>query len=335
MRGGGTSQEPAFVPLANRDSTTTPLSTSKSHMISGSNNAPPPAYETEGVLPDGLYVLTNIMSRTVLDLRWGGLMGKALQLAHHTSSDSTSFITTGSSSAGTRCAGYSRNTNERIDHQLWIVKHDSSNDTYTLRNFRGGTYLDLEAGNTYNGTYATCSAWVGDGDHLLWALERVSRTTGEIKAILASWKSGLLDRLFQPYGDDAQYFVLPYELRKSIWERTNLQRQTVRKHVFDYDNFVIKAKDAVISWGRDRLLVDVSLKFILLKPRVLFTYRLAQEYSILFGVVYGNARTGPKAYNWYLSSGMHDLMFFDPQTGQEFTSAALDAIRFEPTFATL
>ncbi|KIO23020.1 carbohydrate-binding module family 13 protein [Tulasnella calospora MUT 4182] len=258
-------------------------------MTSGPNNPPPPAYETEGLLPDGLYVLTNIMSRTVLDLKGG------------------------SSSAGKRCAGYSRNTNDRIDHQLWIVKHDNSNNTYTLKNFRGGTYLDLEGGNTSNGTYANCSSWTG-GDHQLWALERVSRTTQEIKAVLASWKSGLLDRLFQPYGDDADYFVLPYELRKSIWEGTALQRQNVRKHVFDYDNFVIKAKDAVISWGRDRLLVD--------------------EFSILFGVVYGNARTGPKAYNWYLSSGMHDLMFFDAQTGQEFTSAAVDAIQFEPTFAT-
>lgn len=56
-----------------------------------------------------------------------------------------------------------------------------------------------------------------------------------------------------------RYFVLPFELRKTIWEGTKLQRQTVRKHVFDYDDFVIKAKDAVSSWARDRLRVDVSL----------------------------------------------------------------------------
>ncbi|KAG8894893.1 hypothetical protein FRC01_012687, partial [Tulasnella sp. 417] len=58
------------------------------------------------------------------------------------------------------------------------------------------------------------------------------------------------------------------------------------------------------------------------------------KYTILFGVIYGNSRAGPKAYNWYLSNGMLDLIFFDAQTGQESTSAALDAIQFEPTFAT-
>ncbi|KAG8912336.1 hypothetical protein FRC01_005146 [Tulasnella sp. 417] len=85
----------------------------------------PPAYEAEpqdGPIPDGLYVLTNIKSRTVLDLHGGN------------------------SGGGTHCAGFARNTNDCIDHQLWIVKHDTSNDTYTLRNLRGGTYLDLQAG---------------------------------------------------------------------------------------------------------------------------------------------------------------------------------------------
>ncbi|KAG9040653.1 hypothetical protein FS837_000357, partial [Tulasnella sp. UAMH 9824] len=85
----------------------------------------PPSYESDeqdGPLPDGLYVLTNNKSRTVLDL-WGGDSG-----------------------GGTDCAGFARNTNECIDHQIWIVKHDTSNDTYTLRNLRGGTYVDLQAG---------------------------------------------------------------------------------------------------------------------------------------------------------------------------------------------
>ncbi|KAG8894892.1 hypothetical protein FRC01_012686, partial [Tulasnella sp. 417] len=253
----------------------------------------PPAYETErqdGPLPDGLYVLTNNMSRTVLDLSGGN------------------------SGGGTRCAGFSRNINDSIDHQLWIVKHDDSNNMYTLKNLRGGTFLDLQAGkrengsqvtgyprsladgsrrnqewriveqapdqhtsgkkpdsemswgshksryriqcsatntyleisggNTSNGTNATCSARADNGDHQLWSLERVSRTTREIKAILESWKPDLLNRLLQPYGDEAEYFVLPYELRKTIWDGTRLQRQTVRKHVFDYDDFVIKSKDA-------------------------------------------------------------------------------------------
>lgn len=304
----------------------------------------PPAYGADGQdhpLPGGLYILTNKMSRTVLDLNGGG------------------------SSGGTRCTGFSRNTNDCIDHQLWIIEHNASNNTYTIQNLRGGTYLDLQGGkrdngsqvtcyprsladgtrknqewriieqasdehkirctrtntyleisggNTSNGTNATCSAKVDGGDHQLWSVERVSRTAQEIKALLGSWKPNIVSRLFQPYGDDAEYFVLPFELRKTIWEGTKLQRQTVRKHVFDYDDFVIKAKDAVSSWARDRLRID--------------------GYSVLFGVVYGDAKKGPKAYNWYLSNDMHDLMFFDAQTGREYTPAAVKAFEFEPTFAT-
>lgn len=62
-----------------------------------------------------------------------------------------------------------------------------------------------------------------------------------------------------PFSHSIRYFVLPSELRRSIWAGTKLQSQKIRKHVFDYDDFVIRAKDAVGSWARDRLRVDVSL----------------------------------------------------------------------------
>ncbi|KAG8902660.1 hypothetical protein FRC01_009518, partial [Tulasnella sp. 417] len=57
-------------------------------------------------------------------------------------------------------------------------------------------------------------------------------------------------------------------------------------------------------------------------------------YSILFGIIYGEARKGPKAYNWYLSPDMCSLVFFDAQSGKEYGPAALDGFGFEPTFAT-
>ncbi|KAG8941219.1 hypothetical protein FRC04_004671 [Tulasnella sp. 424] len=288
----------------------------------------PPAYGADGrdhPLPDGLYILKNKISRTVIDL-YAGIPDR-----------------------GTRCAGFPRNTDGNIDHQLWIIKCDTSNNTYTLKNHRGGTYLDLEAGKRENGsrvcgyprtledggrrnqewriieqdidedtldntlnsyyriqnihtdtyleipggnpsmdTIVACSTKIDGGDHQLWIIEL-------------------------PYGDDAEYFVLPSELRRTIWDGTNLQSQKIRRHVFDYDDFVIKAKEAVGSWARGRLRDD--------------------EYSVLFGVVYGNARRGPKAYNWYLSNDLHDLVFLDSQTGREFTPAAMNAFGFEPTMA--
>lgn len=56
-------------------------------------------------------------------------------------------------------------------------------------------------------------------------------------------------------------------------------------------------------------------------------------FAILFGMVYGEARRGPKAYNWYLMNDMCSLVFFDPQTGKEYSVAGLDGFGFEPTFA--
>ncbi|KAG8915873.1 hypothetical protein FRC00_010194 [Tulasnella sp. 408] len=228
--------------------------------MSGPNNSPSipntkldiqPSYESneqDGPLPDGLYVLTNNKSRTVLDLSVGTLTSKVL--VGCTGFSQLSFITPGTvgwaiTTMGPR--GFERKTDYSIADQLWIVKHETLNDTYTLRNYGLGTYLDLSAGpkngslvtannrsladesrrnqewriieeeidqykNPANGTSATCSALVDSGDHQLWTLERVSRKTREIKTVLESWKPGI--RLFQPYGDDAEYLspLLPATL---------------------------------------------------------------------------------------------------------------------------
>ncbi|KAG8911653.1 hypothetical protein FRC01_005598 [Tulasnella sp. 417] len=159
----------------------------------------------------------------------------------------------------------------------------------------------------------SCSSAAQDRNIQLWSLDRVSRTSLEIKRMMGSWKPDLLNRLFQPYGDNDEYWVLPYELRKTLWDETKLLDQAICRNTFDYDDFVIKAKDRMNSWARDTLR----------------TY----GYSVLFGIIFGNAQQGTRAYNWYLSHDMRSLMFFDAQTGIEYTSAALDEFGFEPTFA--
>lgn len=110
--------------------------------------------------------------------------------------------------------------------------------------------------------------------------------------------------------------MLPHELRQSIWNDTKLPEQPVRQGVFDYNVFVIKSQDAVSSWARDTYPAQV------------------QGASVLFGIIYGEARKGPKAYNWYLSRDMRSLVFFDAQIGEEYSPAALDEFGFEPTFVT-
>lgn len=114
-------------------------------------------------------------------------------------------------------------------------------------------------------------------DGQLWDLERVSRTSLEIKGVITSWKPDLLSRIIQPYADHdesvtslcwyllrgsphyaSRYFVIPQRLRNIIWNQTKLLNQPIYKNTFDYDDFVIKAKDAVNTWARDSLRVRVS-----------------------------------------------------------------------------
>lgn len=58
--------------------------------------------------------------------------------------------------------------------------------------------------NSWSGTNVTCSTKVDDGAHQLWHVERVSRTSQEIKDLLEKWKPDTTKQLFQPYGDDAE-----------------------------------------------------------------------------------------------------------------------------------
>jgi len=170
----------------------------------------------------------------------------------------------------------------------------------------------LSHSSTSEGTPAVCSSFREGNDARLWELELVSRTADEILNVLGKWDEPLLSRLCLSHDGNAQYFVLPDVLRNSIWENTGLRRQPLRRHIFDYEDFVIQAKGAATTWARDNSKID--------------------GFSLLFGIVYGNARKGPKAYNWYLSRDMHSVVFFDAQTGREYTAPALEEAGFKPSF---
>ncbi|KAG8992789.1 hypothetical protein FRB90_000900 [Tulasnella sp. 427] len=196
-------------------------------------------------------------------------------------------------------------------NQEWRILEEISG-YYTIQCARTDTFLEIIDGQPDNGIGVTCSSNAKDSDHQLWELERASRSGHEIKSIIGLWRLELLDRLVEPYGDNVQYFVLPHTLRTTIWEGTKLARQSVRNGTFDYDDFLIKMKDAVNTWARDRLRLD--------------------GYSVLFGLIYGETRRGPKAYNWYLSPDMTALVFFDAQTNREYTIRSLDDFGFKPNF---
>ncbi|KIO17418.1 carbohydrate-binding module family 13 protein [Tulasnella calospora MUT 4182] len=323
-------------------------------MVSGNDDPPskvgreetegqPPGYEgSDGQAShfrEGLYILTNQKSRSTLDLCGGD------------------------PAPGTHVLGYEQHLYCDNANQLWVIKQDGLNDTYTLRNFLTGTYLDLLGGKPENASQvvgwsrqlngdsranqewriketehhytlqcsrtdtfleipggdpsnrvdAKCSKASEEQDHQLWILELASRTGAEIKALFRSWKPDLL--LFQPYDESAQYFVLRNETRTNLWKAANLLRQPVRSHFFDYDDFVIRMKEAATRWVTNRYKADI------------------RGYSVLFGIIYGEDRKGSRAYNWYLSPDMRSLVFFDAQIGKEYGPATLDEFGFQPTLA--
>ncbi|KAG8902659.1 hypothetical protein FRC01_009517 [Tulasnella sp. 417] len=92
---------------------------------------PPPGYAPDGQperLREGLYILVNKKSRSTLDLA-GGWHGP-----------------------GTHVLGFEQHIEWDNSNQMWHIKQDGLNGTYTLRNLLSGTFLDLEAGNPRNGS---------------------------------------------------------------------------------------------------------------------------------------------------------------------------------------
>lgn len=298
---------------------------------------PHPAILQPQWVPMGLYVLINKGTNMLLDLRGGNR------------------------ASGSPCEGWPRNFNEKIDHQFWVISHNQADGSHKIMSYRAGTFLHLESGKhervvafnrvgdgdsnhhqqwkisgqlgakyytieclgshkfleiahskTANGAPVTCSPQAHD-DHQLWEVLKVSCTHQCIRGLIQSWKPELVKHLVRPFADDVQYFVLPDKLRDSIYDATQLLNQPVRKGTFDHGDFAIKVKDAVKTWARDRSPTD--------------------GYSVLFGIIYGEASKGPNAYNWYLSSNMKSLVFFDPQANKEYKSADLDSFGFKPSCA--
>ena len=106
-------------------------------------------------------------------------------------------------------------------------------------------------------------------------MERESRTGEEIITAIGDWNEPLLSRLCQPYSRNAQsvsilltrstlsnhalfrYFIVPEQQIRSLWDKAGLRTQPLRKHTFDHDDFVIKAKETISTWVKDNIKTDV------------------------------------------------------------------------------
>ncbi|KAG8894067.1 hypothetical protein FRB99_001532 [Tulasnella sp. 403] len=210
---------------------------------------------------------------------------------------------------GTRVHGYQfifSNPNQSWD----LVDKDGY---YSIQNAKTKTCLELKDGSLDNGAQAQCINYIGGDDNQLWFLDRRSRTPNEIQYVLQA--KHLLSDLFEPPNDNGtQYLILPSRLREDIYTSSGLDKSIRRPGAFDYENFVIKSKDAVASWVRDNIALDGC--------------------GALFGIVYGSLRGGRYSYNWTLTKDCQSVVFFDAYTGDEFTTTTLEQLGFRPRFGT-
>lgn len=102
--------------------------------------------------------------------------------------------------------------------------------------------------------------------------------------------------------------------------------------MMDYNDFALKLKDAMTTWGNDNYSVDVSsdVKF----QSALILTQQSQGYGILCGLVFGKTATERGAFVWYLSQDLCSPVFLDPRTGQEYTGRALEIMGFETLMCT-
>jgi hypothetical protein len=222
----------------------------------------------------GVYTLRNLRGGTYLDL------------------------SNGSSTDGTKVQGWEAASSANVKNQQWTITAEGSTGHYRLQNVAGGTYLDLDSGNSANGTKVQGWSYVKDDKNQLWDLTRVSRTHDEVQAIVDA--NSFTGVEFASYRTDELYVVVPDSVRQDIYNGTGLSKTSWRDQIFDCDDFAIVAKAAVAKWANGFLLAD--------------------GITVLFGVMFGENISGKKhSYNWYLTQDLSSLVFFEPQNGTEVT----------------
>ncbi|KAG8908016.1 hypothetical protein FRB99_000834 [Tulasnella sp. 403] len=310
----------------------------------------PPSLE----VPNGFYILRNKRTKTCLDLdggrnhngnkiqgwsRFGSFLPNSLWFIEKQTSGGYSIrnartgnamdLDYGKKDNGTRVQGYrfmSGNPNQYWDlidkggyysyvnaqwkiyvQQTGALAPVSLSSTLT---FFLATFLSRSSDN---GAEAQCASYAKGDDNQLWLLDHRSRTANEIQCILQA--NSLLSGLFERSKDNkTQYLILPSRLREDIYVNSGLDKRIRRPKVFDFEDYVIKSKDAVTSWVRDNITFNRG--------------------GALFGIVYGSQGGGQYTYNWTLTKDCQSVMFFDAYSGDELTTASLEQLGFKARFGT-
>lgn len=290
---------------------------------------------------EGLYFLADKQSRTNLDLSHGN------------------------ANQGARVQGYAPNVGSDIGNQMWLIKQEGLNDTYTIRNLQSGTYLDLKGGSRENGSLVV--GWTRQlnspsRSNQEWRIQQrgpryyaiqCSRTEMYLEITGGNPKNATPVTCSQAADKaDHQLWTLDLISRTAPEIRMIFEswKENIRPLLFgsDEDSVQYFGLPNQVRWsiwdGTELLRQPLRPQFfgdgnfvISMKDAVTVWVRDRfktdiRGYSVLFGMIYGQTEQGPTAYNWYLSPDLCSLVLFDPQNGKEYGPAALDGFGFEPTF---
>ncbi|KAH9483372.1 hypothetical protein JR316_0005478 [Psilocybe cubensis] len=203
---------------------------------------------------------------------------------------------------GTPCQVFIQASNEETFNQQWLIKEVAGKQqVYTFQDIRTGSYLDLSNGGAANGTrvqgwnHAIGTAW---SPNMQWKIVK----DGNYMKIQNVASGTYLDLLSSPTTQAQnhnlnRYLVLPKSVRDAIYVKSGLKNVKGRGQLFDSDDYAFVLKAEVAKWGIATLLAD--------------------DFGILWGVMFGEQGSRGLAYNFYLNENLDNVIFFDPYTGEE------------------
>ncbi|KAH9482059.1 hypothetical protein JR316_0004154 [Psilocybe cubensis] len=253
----------------------------------------------------------------------------------------------GNSENGTQCQLWEDSTTKDVFNQQWIIQEvPGQPGTYTLRNLRSGTYLDLDNASKQNGakiqgwanvvgtSYAKDQQWKFIANGPYFKIQNVGSQTF-IDIFEKNYTPGTKVHGWQPYPTESQDWVIHRvsrtadEIKAILYKNPHIP-PTCQTYLQD-GLYVMVPKGA-----RDEIYAKSGLKTTKWRNQIFdcddFSFVTKAEVAkwgnselkadgiaILWGVIFGSKGSIGHAYNFFLNDTMDAVVFFEPQNGEEYS----------------
>lgn len=243
--------------------------------------------------------------------------------------------------------------NDDIDDHKWLIESvEGEKDTYTIRDLRGGSYMDLSGGSSSDGTAIIGYHWA-NGDNQKWII-RKEQTAGKYwkiqnkaaKTFVDLYNgggSGTPTKGWEGSWNDTSSQGHQHWLFERISQNSSEVHAALQNSPYINQDFKSYPADTVYlllpqqklldiwrssgvgNWAWRPEIFDCDDFATVLKAEVAKwgaeTYRV-DNIAILCGIMFGSKLSGGHAYNWILDiDDPSKVIFFEPQTG-EFSNNA-------------